>query len=119
MKNRGGFKGLTVVAVALLAGCAGQATKTEPVPPMKIVDAENAEGLDAALADAARGYTRVKENGVTLFCKRYRQTGSNLTTTNCITEAQLREQLENARKFGEDRRQQGRRCASGPGCQAG
>ncbi len=32
-----------------------------------------------------------------MFCKRQRQTGSNMATNVCITETQLREQVENAK----------------------
>ena len=45
-----------------------------------------------------------------------RPSGSNIMTNVCLTEAQLREQVEAARRFQNDRSQQGRRCTSGPGC---
>jgi hypothetical protein len=40
-------------------------------------------------------------------------------TTRCLTAAELKEQVENAKKFSENSMGQGRRCSGGPACQKG
>lgn len=82
-------------------------------------DNREGEKLDPVVAEAARGYTRTWKNGVLMFCKRERESGSRLMTTVCLTETQLRDQVEAMKKFRNDSMQQGHRCQNGPSCSGG
>ena len=76
--------------------------------------------LDLAVAEAAKEYLQVKKGGVLMFCKKYKEVGSNLPTIKCITEAQLRVRVENMQKYRDDFRNRAGRCPMGPmGCSAG
>lgn len=106
---------VSTAALTLLQACA--TTRNEPaLTPPAPATPESIANLDAAVADAAREYTRVERNGTVLFCKQERPSGSNIMSTVCLTEAQLRGQVESARRFRDDRMQQGRRCAQGAAC---
>jgi hypothetical protein len=120
MKKRSHLS-LVVIAAAsmLLQACATpQKQPVASAPSDKSGQPANTANLDPLVAEAAKGYTQMEKDGQVLFCKRQRQTGSNMATTTCITEAQLRQQVEDTRKFGDDVRQQGRRCV-GASCQNG
>jgi hypothetical protein len=117
MKNRGLIPLFSLAAaVLLLQGCAGT-PKGAAAPPAKqdLSKTELNEQLDPAVAEAAKGYERVMKNGELFFCKREQPIGSKMWTTRCVTEVQLKEQVEDAKKFQSDVMQQGRRC-SGAGC---
>ncbi|HUQ10969.1 MAG TPA: hypothetical protein VM146_11695 [Steroidobacteraceae bacterium] len=110
-------------ALMLLQGCASSAKAPDaPAAPVAKQQAaatteDDAAKLDAEIAEAARGYTRVNRDGVTMFCRRERPSGSNIATSVCVTEAELRARVEATRKFNQDTMQQGRRCTQGPACQ--
>lgn len=116
MPNRRFFPLLTLAAAPLLLLACATAEKPPAAKPRPASVTGNAADMDSALAEAARGYTQVERNGERLFCRRERQTGSNLSSTTCITEVQLRQRVEDSKKIGEDMRQHGRRCTQGPGC---
>ena len=123
MKNRVLHPLLALAAVSLLLqGCAGTPDAAPSAPPARTQQpppaAPPAENLEAELAEAARGYSRVTRNGVLMYCRHERPSGSNIATNVCITEAQLRERVEATRKFNRDAMQQGRRCSQGPACQS-
>jgi hypothetical protein len=120
MKNRGLFSAIVVAAaaVALQACTAAPPAKAEPRMDAPTKN-ELAADLDPVVAEAAKGYERLIKNGELLFCKRELPVGSKLWTTTCLTEAQLREQVEYAKKFHDNTLQQGRRCSQGPACQPG
>jgi hypothetical protein len=114
---------------ALLAGCA---TSTPARPPVSqtavgksaghvwtgVTEAEVAAALDRKFEEAARGYVKVKKDGEMMFCKRYRIIGSNIPTIQCITEAELRNQVENMDQY-RDRMRTAAKCPHGPqGCSA-
>jgi hypothetical protein len=71
------------------------------------------------LINAARGFTKLKKDGVLMFCKRYRPIGSTIPQIQCITEPQLRVQFEEMTKYRDDMRQRGSKCDLGSGCQSG
>jgi hypothetical protein len=79
-------------------------------------EAEVAAALDAEFQNAAKGFVKLKRDGKIVFCKRYRDVGSNIPTLKCITEAQLRVQVENMTKYREDMRNKAGRCTRGVGC---
>lgn len=79
-------------------------------------EAEVASAIDRKVAEFARDYVQLKKDGVLMFCKRYKQVGSNLPTITCLTEAQLRTLAENTAEY-RDRRRSAARCPHGPqGC---
>lgn len=121
MKNRGLRPLLSLgVASLLLQACASSPAAPEPPRHLEAIgQAAPAANLDPVLEEAAKGYDRVNRNGQLMFCKREQPVGSKLWTTRCLTEVELREQVEAAKQFREDVKTEGRRCVSGPGCQAG
>jgi hypothetical protein len=121
MKNRSAFPLFaSAIALVLLQACASPRKAPEaPLAKQQIAAPEDdATKLDAELAEAARGYSRVNRDGVLMFCRRERPSGSKIATSVCMTEAQLRDQIEATKKFNQDTMQQGRRCSQGPACQS-
>lgn len=80
---------------------------------------EVAEALDREVAKAAKSYVQLKKDGVLMFCKRYRSIGSNISTIKCITEAQLREDVENMIRYREQMMHKSGRCTLSVGCAGG
>jgi hypothetical protein len=94
---------------ALFAGCASApaanaaavpatpAPKVTTAPPeaAATAEADTAAGLEKRFQEAARSYKVVQKDGKTMYCKRERVMGSTIPTLQCITEAQLRTQVEN------------------------
>lgn len=76
-------------------------------------EADTAAKLEKKFQEAARSYKVVQKDGKTMYCKREKQINSTIPTLNCITEAQLRIQVENT----DEMRQRMRNRASG--CQQG
>ena len=124
------MKAFFVVCLALagssLLGCAsssGQKStdvdeKAQAAEPRweAATEAEVASAIDRKVAEFARDYVQLKKDGVLMFCKRYKQVGSNLPTITCLTEAQLRTLAENTTEY-RDRRRSAARCPHGPqGC---
>jgi hypothetical protein len=116
------------LAAVLLAACASSppAPDAKPAAPASgeapaphwsgATEAEVAAALDKKFEEAARGYVKLKKDGVLMFCKRYRVIGSSIPTIQCITEAQLRNQVENMDQYRDRMRSIGK-CPHGPqGC---
>ena len=94
---------------ALLSGCASAPTTSaapaapapaaapapETAPTAAAAEADTAAGLEKRFQEAARSYKVVQKDGKTMYCKRERLIGSTIPTLQCITEAQLRIQVEN------------------------
>jgi hypothetical protein len=120
MKKSVVLPSLLLAASGLLFGACATPKKDEPKPKWDVATEEEvAKALDLAVAKAAKGFVQLKKDGVLMFCKRYRQIGSNLPTITCLTEAQLRVQVENMQKYRDDMRQRSGRCTLGPGCSSG
>jgi hypothetical protein len=85
-------------------------------------EAEVAAALDKQLQDAAKGLVALKKDGVLMFCKRYREVGSNIRTLKCITVAELRTRAENMQNYREQMRNNSGKCtrgrSGGPPCGA-
>lgn len=123
---------LTVAFVLIMSGCASAPPAESPPPastppsaaeqkkPVWSVPTEEqtAAALDQKFEDAAKGYVKLMKDGVLLFCKRSKDIGSNLPTVKCITEAQLRNQVETMDDYRE-RRRNAAKCTHGVGCGAG
>jgi hypothetical protein len=109
-------------------GCASSTSHAVPRPsagqgdkkPIWSVatEQETAAALDRKFQNAAKGYVKLKKDGVLLFCKRAKEIGSNLPTIQCITESQLRNQVETMDDYRE-RRRHAAKCTHGVGCGGG
>jgi hypothetical protein len=117
---------------ALLVACATQpAASTAPAasapapaaPPASsaaaTTEADTAAGLEKKFQEAARGYKVVQKDGKTLYCKRERVIGSTIPTLQCITEAQLRNQIENTEELRQRMRRAPGGCVQTGGCTGG
>jgi hypothetical protein len=128
--NKNLFLAALLVAASCLTACASSRPaeaqpptadgKVESKPRWSMAsEAEVAAALDLEVQKAAKGFVQLKKDGVLMFCKRYRQIGSNLPTIQCITEAQLRTQVENMTKYRDDMRNRGGKCLYKGGCDSG
>src|SRR4051794_32175039 len=104
------FPALPLVAcVALLAACASEPAATtpaaKPVAPVAAAPAvapesavktekDTADALEVKSQEAARSYKVVERDGKTLYCKREKRIGTTIPTMQCLTESQLRNQVE-------------------------
>ena len=108
------------VCALFLASCAAPAKQAAKPKWDVATEEEAAAALDAAVLDATRGWVKLKKDGVLMFCKRQRLIGSNLPSITCLTEEEVRQQVQNMSKYRDDMRNRGGRCPMGPGCgQAG
>ena len=90
------------MAVTLLAGCATSSKAVAPAtapaaPATAQAPAENADpmaGMDKKFRDAAKSYQVVKRDDKTLYCRREMSIGSNIATMRCLTEGELRNQIQ-------------------------
>jgi hypothetical protein len=128
------FRHILVIAILGLSACASapsphaaQATANEQKKPAArwtvATEAEVAAVLDKHLLEAAKDLVKLKKDDELMFCKRYREIGSNIPTLKCITVAQLRTRVENMTNYREEMRNKGSKCtrgrASGPPCGGG
>jgi membrane-bound lytic murein transglycosylase B len=139
MTTRFAAAGLTLALGTLLAACASAppapATPATPATPAVAAspatssaaqpatgaaqtEKHTAETLEKKFQEAARGYKVVQRDGKTLYCKRERVIGSSIPTMQCLTEAQLRTQVETMEELRERMRHSGK-CTLGPGCKGG
>jgi hypothetical protein len=79
--------GLLLLAVA--AGLSACAT-TAPTKPA------------ATVSSSSGGYRQVVRNGQTLYCRTEKVTGTLFQEENCLTQAQMQAQEEDARRFAHD-----------------
>jgi len=82
-------------------------------------EAEVAAALEKKYLDAARDFVKLKKDGELRFCKRYREIGSSIARINCITEAELRTQVDNMTQYRDDMRNKSGKCTWGVGCSGG
>jgi type IV pilus biogenesis protein CpaD/CtpE len=120
MKKNATASALLLAISTLLLGACATKPHEQPAPQWDVAtEDEVAKALDLAVAKAAKDFVQLKKDGVLMFCKRYRRIGSNLPTITCLTEAELRVQVENMQKYRDDMRQRSGRCTLGPGCSSG
>jgi len=74
---------------------------------------------DREMQEAARDLVKLKKDNELMFCKRYREVGSNIPTIKCITEAELRERVMNMTRYRDDMRNKGGKCTRSVGCSGG
>ena len=113
----------------VLAACASQpapsaaapapAPKSAPAAAAAQTEADTAEGLEKKFQDAARSYKVVQKDGKTLYCRRERVMGSTIPTLQCITEAQLRNQVESTDELKNRMRNRAGGCVQTGGCTGG
>ena len=128
---------LAAASISLIAACASEpAGQKAPPPPAAAPaapaavpggvsaaaearpEADAAAQLEKKFQEAAKGYKIVQKDGKTMYCKKEKVIGSTIPTLQCITEAQLRLQVEQM----DDLRQRMRNsshCTLGPGCSSG
>jgi hypothetical protein len=135
MKNRVSACFGVIVALALVA-CASpppeapaSAPASTPAGKEKVAgqsrarwgvatEAEVAAALDKKFEEAVKGWTKLTKDGVVRFCKRYRPMGSSISQIHCLTEAEVRAQVENMDQYRDQMRRSGK-CPRGPqGCSA-
>ena len=138
------IRALTILAcVAAMCGCASQPTSqpaaattvdaTSPngsaqtkAPPgqtrhkwTKASEAEVAKTLDEKFQEAAKAFVKLKRDDQVMFCKNYKDIGSNVRRLHCITEAELRKQVEDSDQLRDQMRQRMGRCDLSGGCGGG
>lgn len=116
------------LSVAVLAACAS-APASDPAPVAQaaapaatgaaMTEADAASNMEKKFQDAARSYKVVEKDGKTLYCKRERVIGTTIPTMNCVTETQLRHQVENTEELKSRMRRSGGACVQTGGCSGG
>jgi len=117
---------------AALAACASQpaadaapaktpaqaAAPTSTASNAAVTEADTASAMEKRFQEAARSYKTVQKDGKTMYCKREKLIGTTIPTMNCITEAQLRNEVENMEEY-RSRARNASKCTHGAGCGAG
>ena len=115
-------------ASATPAPAPADATEAERPPPppgqtrykwTKATEADIAAGLDRKFQEAAKRFVQLKRNDQLMFCKRYKDLGSSIATLHCITEAELRKQVEDSDEVRQQMRNRVGKCDLTSGCGAG
>jgi len=127
---------LLAASVGLMAACASSpadapaspapapVTAAAPAAPGPAASAEAMPEADAAtlaekkFQEAARAYRKVEKEGKTMYCKKEKPINSTIPRLQCISESQLRlevEQMDDLR----DRMRNSSRCTHGAGCGGG
>ena len=82
-------------------------------------EAEVAAALEKKYLDAASDFVKLKKDGELRFCKRYREIGSSIARINCITESELRTQVDNMTQYRDEMRNKMGKCTRHVLCGAG
>ena len=80
---------------------------------------EVAAQLDKKFLEVAKSYVQLKRDDQVMFCKKYKEMGSTIRTLHCITEAELRKQVEDSDQLREQMRHKMGKCDISSGCSAG
>ncbi|HEX6398364.1 MAG TPA: hypothetical protein VFZ95_13140 [Steroidobacteraceae bacterium] len=114
---------LIVSTAALLGACASppEGAPASPAQTQPLSAAEQADYRERKFQEAAKGYKIVQKEGRTFYCKREKVLGSTIPTLQCLSEAQLRLQVENMDELRERMRSSakctlGRDGGGGGGC---
>jgi hypothetical protein len=108
-------------ALVVCLGASGCGSAPPAVDAMPAVEdrQEVVADLDKMVAEAAVSFNKVERNGVLYFCKRERQIGSNISKLKCLTESQLRVEVETMAKIRDDMRNRMGKCTAGRAGQGG
>ena len=124
---------LAAAGISFMVGCASEPAAPKspaasaPVAPAAAAvspaaearpEADAAVQLEKKFQEAAKGYKVVQKDGKTMYCKKEKVIGSTIPTLQCITEAQLRLQVEQMDDL-RDRMRNSSHCTLGPGCSSG
>jgi hypothetical protein len=101
---------------ALAMAASGKPKPVWTVPTEEEVASELEAGK---YLDATRGWVALKKDGELRFCKRYKEIGSSVARINCLTEAEVRTQVDNMTKYRDDMRNRSGKCTTNVGCGAG
>jgi hypothetical protein len=82
-------------------------------------EAEVAAELDRKFERAAKAFVKLKKDDQIMYCKSYKDMGSLIRTLHCITEAELRKQVEDSDQVRDQMRQKMGKCDITSGCGAG
>jgi hypothetical protein len=74
---------------------------------------EVAAELDRKFEQAAKSFVKLKRDDKIMYCKSYKEMGSMIRTLHCITEAELRKQVEDSDEARERMRQTMGKCVLG------
>jgi len=107
------LSGLLVSVLGLISCASEPAAETAPVADTRNSEQLEADALDKQFEEAARGLSKVEKDGVLFYCKRTRQIGSNISTLKCMTESQLRVEVETMAKYRDDMRYKMGKCTGG------
>ncbi|HEU4779054.1 MAG TPA: hypothetical protein VFS58_04150 [Steroidobacteraceae bacterium] len=115
-----GLAALMMVACSARPPAAGEATISRSGGKghdwKTVTEAEVAAEIDARLIDATKDFVKLRKDGEIVFCKRVKEIGSNIPTLKCLTQAQVRTQVEEMDNYREKMRSVGK-CPLGPqGC---
>ena len=80
---------------------------------------EVAAKLEKKYLDATKDFVKLKKDGELRFCKRYRVIGSSIASINCITEAEVRVQVDNMTQYRDDMRNKMGKCTRDVLCGGG
>ena len=105
-------------APAPAAAPAAPAAAAAAASPEAKSEADAAAALEKKFQDAARSYRAVQKDGKTMYCKKEKPINSTIPRMQCISEAQLRLQVEQTEQT-RDRMRNSSRCTMGAGCGAG
>ena len=98
-------RSLMLLATSVVLGaCASQPTHT----PAQ----SSPQQLEKKFQDAAKGYKVVQKEGKTMYCRKEKVIGSTIPTMECMSEAQLRLQVENMEEL-RARMRSGAKCTLG------
>ena len=103
---------------ATAAPAAAPAAAAVPASAEAKPEADAAAALEKKFQDAARSYRAVQKDGQTMYCKKEKPVNSTIPRVQCITESQLRLQVEQMEQT-RDRLRNSSRCTLGSGCGAG
>jgi hypothetical protein len=105
-------------APATAAAPAQAAAPAAAASPEAKPEADAAAALEKKFQEAARSYRAVQKDGKTMYCKKEKPINSTIPRVQCITESQLRLQVEQMEQT-RDRMRNSSRCTMGAGCGAG
>jgi hypothetical protein len=108
----------SVPAAAPAAAAAPVAAAAAAESPEAKPEADAASLAEKKFQEAARSYRMVEKDGKTMYCKKEKPINSTIPRMQCISEAELRLQVQQMDEL-RDRMRNSSRCVRGPGCSSG
>jgi hypothetical protein len=106
-----------LLLAGLVAACLGvsgcKSAPADDLEPVVATEKKDAAAIDKLVAEAAAQLNKVERDGVVYYCKRTRQMGTNISALKCITESQLRVEVETMTQVRDDMRNKMGKCTSG------